>query len=293
MIRFCTEGAFGPSTKEAKQALQTAFDLLTPYCQDFFCKKGRGPLLLILGKQHHGKSSLLNHFKRCLSGQMDIPNEVEAAPPSDMETTIRTTCLSVPFGKHSFTFCDAPAFANMGPERKRDLNSLLWRTGSGFGRGDWSAWPNPPDAVIIVVSLLSFRDERDSLADYLKELQAVLKTQRTTNQSAVFPFVVALTHKDKFLEDSSNNGKDPLAELSKAERDLKSLANTEAVFTITNYTRSSWWAPEVTMSTFRMLSEATNLAKNRVKTSSEAAPGYCLWLVLFFLVLAFLAANGK
>jgi len=203
---------------------------------------------------------------------MDIPDEVESAPPSETETTHRTKPVKVDFRGHSLTFCDSPALSSMNPDRQADLNNWLWGMDANRARGDasWRCFANPPDAVIVVVSLMSWRDERDALKDYLKELQATLRHKHKTNSKAVFCFVVVLTHQDMFLEEEGNQGRDPLAQLEEAERQIKSMANTDSVFTLSNYKEDWWWQPLVTESTYRMLRAITHLASERTHTAAES-----------------------
>lgn len=242
-------------------------NLLRPACQDFDRARGRKQLrVLLVGKQHHGKSSFTNHLMRCSKQHMDIGDEVETGPPSEMETTVDMKPIPVQFEDFQYVICDTPAFSSLAGEKCEQLKTLLERANGGWRRGDATSaslcalMSSPPDAVIIVVSLQAWRDEHDELKEYLAKLQNILK--HATPNDIAFPYAVVATHKDVFLHEAGNAGQDPLQKMSEAIEDLKALANTSKVFPVTNYQDDSSWMEKNTETTVRLVRDLTKLAKH-------------------------------
>lgn len=226
--------------------------------------------VLLLGQQHHGKSSFVNHLMRYLGASMDIANVVESAPASEEETTLETAQLSFRFHHCNFLFMDCPAFSTMNADRRRDVECLLWSAHRGWRRGAQSGiFPNPPDVVVIVVSLMECEGHwSTNVRDYLRELQRILKNSCT---GIVFPFVVVATHKDVLLERAGNNHhRNPNDALHDAIESLKRIANSDNVYPVANYKETSWWSPSVNEATFRLLRQAAALASARNPTRGEA-----------------------
>merc|ERR1711879_1021585 len=93
--------------------------LLSPACKDFEDMKVRNEMRIILvGKQHHGKSSFTNHMMRCLQQKMDIADEVETGPQCEFETTVDTKPIKMTFqDTFHFVVYDTPAFSTLTLEK--------------------------------------------------------------------------------------------------------------------------------------------------------------------------------
>merc|ERR1712070_298857 len=122
---------------------------------------------------------------------------------------------------------------------------------------------------IVVVSLMRWKDERDSLEEYLEIIQRELK--HATRRQLSLPFIVVATHKDAFLQ--SCKKPNPREELTKAIDSLRKMANTDNVYPVTNYRDGSAWSPEVNDATFRMLRDVVTFAKNKAVNYSESRGG--------------------
>ena len=70
--------------------------------------------------------------------------------------------------------------------------------------------------------MISWRDEREELAEYLGILQRELKT--ATRNKKAFPFVMVATFLDLFMAECTQS--DPAKELEKALEDLKRMGST-------------------------------------------------------------------
>mmetsp|Transcript_42396 Transcript_42396/g.134720 ORF Transcript_42396/g.134720 Transcript_42396/m.134720 type:complete len:471 (-) Transcript_42396:112-1524(-) len=279
--------------------LKSLTAILWEGCWEFWAARQRNWVrLLLVGKQHHGKSSLLNHMVRCIKYQMDIGDEVETGPPSEMETTLDVKKIVVALCDFNFTLLDAPAFSVLDQVRRKQLQELLecaehgWRRGDATAAGLFPLLNNSPDAVVVVVSLQSWRDEHDELKEYLQGLQGILK--HATRNDVAFPFVVAATHTDAFMEEAGNAGQDPKHALDMAIRDLSALANTTKVYAITNYTDASTWTKRNMDATYRMLRDVTKLAKNaqtdKVHVSSNETLQIGIVVAVCFVFVAVIAA---
>jgi len=257
-----------PDSEEAKEQGKKARSLLLDSFDRFLEKVGRCPRVLIVGLLSQGKSSLCNHTVRCLKETLDIPDEAEAGPPKD--TTIYTELFRAECAecKRSFTFCDAPALPVVDADGKKDLQNWLWSMAARQKRKGWRrlfAWP--PDAVIIVVSLMKWLQERDALRDYLKELAELLR-------SSQYPYVLVLAHEDAFFEEVGSRCESPLQRRDEAMTDFKGMANTDYVFSWGNYKEGSWWQPATTESTFRMLRTLCSISMEKAKHRKEKANKY-------------------
>lgn len=238
-------------------------ELLRGSISNFRRVKGSTFRAAVVGPQHHGKSSLVNHLLRCLRQDTDIADEMEAAPAGPAETTVVVNTVTQSFEDLKFRLHDIPAIANFSGEHKQAFDALLMGnvpdgtrryrfTDLKFLKGD------PPHVVIIVVSLLHWRDQQEEMQAYLSEMQKRLKS--ASNDHLAFPYVVAATHRDVFLEECDNA--DPYEALGRALDGIRSSANTNSVFAVTNYQENSPCSPEVNEETYRLLRQALVLSQN-------------------------------
>mmetsp|Transcript_118393 Transcript_118393/g.295402 ORF Transcript_118393/g.295402 Transcript_118393/m.295402 type:complete len:436 (-) Transcript_118393:251-1558(-) len=286
----CTWEPYFESKVDAQTHVATLLKGLCPDFQEFAAKLQRPNInLVLIGGQHHGKSSFVNHLKRFCSSDTDIPDEMEVAPPSQFETTVETKTLDIGFVKHPqqrFHFCvtDVPAFsttADVATFREQLQGVLSGECGSGRRRQGFRVRPFAHssqgdaaqiDAVVLVVSLLQWRDSTDEMQVYLGNIQRELK--HATRDRIAMPFVVAATHRDTFLQECQADS--PHEELGLAVESLKAFCNTEYVFAIANYRRAAHMSKLVNCETRNLLSVAVKLAKNRIRVGpSERNCGPC------------------
>lgn len=223
----------------------------------------------VVGPQHHGKSSLVNHFVRCLKKTVDIADEMEAAPPSSAETTLETKSIPYFLDGFELRFIDTPAISNFNGPMGEAFDSLLRGSVPDTSRrsnfGDLAnRVGKPPNVAIAVISLLQWRDQKEEMQAYLNEMQKRFKS--ASDGDVVFPYVVAATHRDKFLEECQGS---PYADLESALEGIKSSANTNNVFALTSYKECSFMSSEVNDQTFRLLRSAVVIAKNRDTASHQ------------------------
>ena len=239
---------------------------------DFMKSKNDHPKILVLGPQHHGKSSFVNHAYRCLHADLDVSDQLDQAPAGPEEKTLATKSLQLDVSHSQVTFIDNPAFATMSDETQGKLQTLL---SSGhcdglrrqdMGRAEGSWFSRPPHAAIVVMSLCHWREEREEMASYLQKIAGVLKT--ASAGTVEFPYVVAATHCDEFLKDCQKE--DPRDELEKALEGIKRSASTSHVYAITNYMQGSMGSARNNKATFdlliQLLAKANheNTGKNRI-----------------------------
>merc|ERR1719310_2419829 len=110
---------------------------------------------------------------------MDVADEVATATQSAFETTLDVVKVDLDF-EHILTckMTDVPAFSTLQGPQLEQFRALLENADVGARRETMAArkWLiNPPDAVIVVVSLMRWKDERDSLEEYLEIIQRELK----------------------------------------------------------------------------------------------------------------------
>ena len=229
----------------------------------FVAAKGN-PQILVLGPQHHGKSSTVNHFYRCLKCDLSQNDQMCQAPAGVEEKTKATKNLQISFGSSSISFIDTMAFANMNDETAGQLKSLL-STGSKdgmrrnhLGQDEKSWFSKPPSAAILVMSLCHWRDQTDEMQKYVERMANIFK--HAAGGQVEFPYCVALTHRDKFLKECQEAK--PCFELKKMVEKIKQAASTEYVYSITNYKNDSSASARNNKATFDLLSQLLTLAKN-------------------------------
>ena len=234
----------------------------------FVAAKGN-PQILVLGPQHHGKSSAVNHFYRCLKCDLSQNDQMCQAPAGVEEKTKATKNLPISFGSSSISFIDTMAFANMNDETAGQLKSLL-STGSKdgmrrnhLGQDEKSWFSKPPSAAILVMSLCHWRDQTDEMQKYVEQMANIFK--HAAGGQVEFPYCVALTHRDKFLKECQEAK--PCFELKKMVEKIKQAASTDYVYSITNYQHDSPASARNNKATFDLLSQLLTLAKNE-KTAS-------------------------
>lgn len=234
----------------------------------FVAAKGN-PRILVLGPQHHGKSSAVNHFHRCLTCNLSQNDQMCQAPAGVEEKTMATKNLLNSFGTSSISFIDTMAFSNMNAETAGQLQTLLC-TGikdglrrNHLGQDQKSWFSKPPSAAILVMSLCHFRDQTDEMQTYLQ--QAVKVFKNAARGRVEFPYVLVLTHRDKFLKECGAN---PCTELKQTVEKIKEAASTEYVYSITNYQRDSSASARNNKATFDLLSQLLTLARNE-KTATR------------------------
>ena len=252
--------------EEAKKALEAwTRNFQGKYFAPFCDMRGENPKILVLGPQHHGKSSFVNHMNRCLLANLGLHDERDQAPAGVEEKTVATEALQIPMGSSPVTFIDTPAFATMNSESTRKLQTLLssgnfcGQRRSDLGHDESSLFKKPPHAAIVVISLCHWRDQMEEMKMYLMKIANEFKN---ASQSMVeFPYVIAATNCDEFLKDCQTEN--PKDELEKAVLGIKKFALTDHVYAITNYKRGSMASARNNEATFDLLSQLLTKAKHR------------------------------
>jgi len=293
------------SPEGVRESLRALNGALQEGLDEFACKKERSDInLMVFGSQHHGKSSLLNHLKRVLQGKLDRPDELASAPPNmNSETTHCTKPITVPFKKdcestnHNIILHDTPAFTNMNNMQDAVQTLLSRGVGGGTRRDEISKkatmWLNPPDAAIMVVSLMQWRADKDNIKKWMSHIQQEFKSNR--KGGVEFPFCVVATMRDEFLEECQ--AERPLKALKDALQEIKGEANTDTVCAVANYKEDSMWSDETNKETYRFLCDIVSLAKNTDTAKGVAEQrnfvlmvGLCLGVVLLAGIASHIAA---
>ena len=221
------------------------------------------PRFLLLGGQHHGKSSFANHLYRCFNCDLSLNDQMDVASAGAEEKTVETKSLSVPLNGIDVTFIDTPAFANMNDDAVGKLQTLI---STGFQDGarrrdlppDERSWfSKPPHGAIVVMSLIHWRDQTDEMKKYLEKMADVFKN--ASGGKVAFPYVVACTHRDVFLKECQEE--DPAKELRKAVEDIGKAALTEHVFPITSYKKKGSGSARNNEATLDLASQLFTKAK--------------------------------
>eukprot|EP00435_Cladocopium_sp_Y103_P048553 s2865_g14.t1 len=244
------------STEETTQDLnQRVAEFQTDFAR-FVVAKG-DPRIVVVGAQHHGKSSHINHLSRCLQCDLTLNDRMDQAPAGEEEKTVALKPIQIPVGSSHIELVDTPAFPHMDPETQGKLRTLL-STGvkDGSRRQDMieekqSSFSKPPHGAIVVVSLCHWRDQKTEMQGYLQKMAGVVKT--ASGGTVVFPYVVAVTFRDEFLKDCQKEN--PKRELESAIEGIKKCAMTDHVYPITNYKRKSFGSVHTNEATFDLLSQ--------------------------------------
>ena len=252
------------STEETQTRLRDGLDdLEKKELKAFTDVKGK-PMLLVLGMQHHGKSSFLNHLYRCLTRDLTLNDQMDVASAGADEKTLVTKSLTVSLKTSDVTFIDTPAFANMNTETAGRLRTLL-STGiqddtrrDDLNQNETSWFFKPPHGAIVVMSLCHWRDQTDEMQSYLEKMAKTFK--QASGGKVAFPYVVACTHRDVFLMECQNE--DPAKELQKAVDGIKKAALTDHVYSITNYKKDGVESVHNNKATFDLLSQLLTKAKH-------------------------------
>ena len=231
--------------------------------QSFREAKKQDPSILLLGGQHHGKSSLSNHLYRFLTKDLGVNDQMDVAPAGKEEKTVATKGLTVPVGSRCLKFIDTPAFANMNSQTIEKLKVLLSKGIQDGTRRDslpseWSFFQKPPHGAIVVMSLCHWRDQTSEMQSYLQKMAETF--QNASSGTVAFPYVVACTHRDVFLEDCQKD--DPAEELENAVKQIKTAANAEHVHIISSYKKGSAGSARNNQATYDLLSELLTKAKH-------------------------------
>ncbi|CAE7287555.1 unnamed protein product [Symbiodinium sp. CCMP2592] len=216
--------------------------------------------VVIVGGQHHGKSSFINHVHRCWNNDLTANDQMESAPAGMAENTQEISVLDL---DERLSLIDTPAIPNMGSEMADAFRSLLKAAQSPgtrrrqLAQGTFmDSFRRPPHAAIVVMSLCHWRDQQEEMQGYLRAMAKELKN--ASDGRVTFPFVVAATHRDEFLRDSKASR--PHEELNKVLDAMKKAANTAHVFAVRSYHKGSSSSAAVNKETFDLLSQLVTLA---------------------------------
>ena len=243
------------SAEATLRDLQQRCDDLEKMLAPFLVQKGKCEILVV-GPQHHGKSSHGNHLDRVLNVDLNRFDRFDQAPAGADERTMATKYLKVAISSSEMTFIDFPAFSAMNDQTTRQLTSALsghipegtrreqlWQISTLFGK--------PAEAAIVTVSLIHWRDQLHEMQLYLQKMAEVFKN--ASWGTVEFPYVVVATHRDEFLKQCQ--GEDPMKALTKAKNGIKKWALTDHVYAITNYKRGSMGSAANNQETFEMLAQ--------------------------------------
>lgn len=231
--------------------------------QNFWNVKKQEATILLLGGQHHGKSSFANHLYRFLTKDLAVNDQMAVAPAGKAEKTVATKDLKVPVGSRRFVFIDTPAFANMNNQTIEKLKVLLSKGIKDGTRRDSlpsesSLFRKPPHGAIVVMSLCHWRDQTSEMQSYLQKMAETF--QNASHGQVDFPYVVACTHRDVFLEDCQKH--DPAEELENVVQQIRTAAQTQHVHTISNYQKGGAGSVRNNKATADLLSELLTLAEH-------------------------------
>ena len=247
---------------DTEKDLKEKMPKLKSELKDFVAVRGK-PRFLLLGGQHHGKSSFANHLYRCFNCDLSLNDQMDVASAGAEEKTVETKSLSLPLNGRDVTFIDTPAFANMNDDAVGKLQTLI---STGFQDGarrrdlppDERSWfSKPPHGAIVVMSLIHWRDQTDEMKKYLEKMADVFKN--ASGGKVAFPYVVACTHRDVFLKECQKE--DPAKELRKAVEDIGKAALTEHVFPITSYKKKGSGSARNNEATLDLASQLFTKAK--------------------------------
>ena len=247
---------------DTEKDLKEKMPKLKSELKDFVAVRGK-PRFLLLGGQHHGKSSFANHLYRCFNCDLSLNDQMDVASAGAEEKTVETKSLSLPLNGRDVTFIDTPAFANMNDDAVGKLQTLI---STGFQDGarrrdlppDERSWfSKPPHGAIVVMLLIHWRDQTDEMKKYLEKMADVFKN--ASGGKVAFPYVVACTHRDVFLKECQKE--DPAKELRKAVEDIGKAALTEHVFPITSYKKKGSGSARNNEATLDLASQLFTKAK--------------------------------
>ena len=213
--------------------------------------------ILVLGQQHHGKSSFINHLFRVLKKDLKANDQMNTARGGPAENTREIQKCDVA----ELSFLDTPAIPNMSSESVEAIRALLaGYIPEGKRRKDCanskSSFSAPPDAAILVMSLCHWRDQPEEMQSYMVSMAKELK--EASEGQVTFPYVVAATHRDEFLRSCA--AQKPHEELKAALTDMKKAANTDYVFALSSYKQDSKGSAAINEQTFKLLSQLVTLA---------------------------------
>ena len=215
------------------------------------------PRILVVAAQHHGKSSYVNHWFRCFSGDLRLNDQMDVAPAGKEEKTMSVKSVEIPVGSSHMVLVDTPAFPSMNDEMKEKFKILLSNgVEDGVRRQDLvpekqNSSRKPPHGAIIVVSLCHWRDQQEEMQVYLQKMAEAFKN--ASSGQVAFPYVVAVTFRDEFLKDCQKEI--PREELEKAVAGIKTAALTDHVYSITNYKQGALGSARNNKETFDLLSQ--------------------------------------
>ena len=278
------------SKEETTKDLEARVATFEKKLADFVVLKGV-PHILVVGMQHHGKSSHINHLSRCLQCDLTLNDHMDQAPGEE-EKTIATKSINVPVASSHMVLIDTPAFPNMNDDMQGKLRTLLSGVKDGTRRRDLypdkqSYFSKPPHAAIVLMSLCHWRDETPEMQKYLERLAQTVKT--ASGGTVVFPYVVVVTFCDEFLKDCQKE--DPKEELESALEGIKKAALTDHVFPVTNYQQNTYGSARNNEATFKMLSQLLEKAM-REDTTTPTSPSNMLAVTLLIgLVSIFVRAR--
>eukprot|EP00438_Fugacium_kawagutii_P013201 Skav224755 [mRNA] locus=scaffold4210:25644:28742:- [translate_table: standard] len=256
-----------------------------------FLEAKQKPTFLIVGGQHHGKSSFANHLHRCSQCDLSLPDPLDVAPAGQAEKTVDTKQLPVRFNGSNVSFIDTPAFSNMSEEAAGKLSTLC-STGIQDGRRrdelpqDERSWFwNPPHGAIVVMSLCHWRDQTDEMQSYLAKMAEAFKN--ASGGKVAFPYVVACTHRDVFLRDCQKT--DPAFEVKKAVEAIQKAALTEHVYSVNSYKKDGLGSARNNKATFDLLSQLLTKAKH--ENTARVQQENCSWILwkMSYLIVVVLA----
>ena len=186
-------------------------------------------------------------------------------------------------------FIDTPAFASMNAATMGKLHTLL-STGIKDGTrrealppAERSLFNKPPHGAIVVISLCHWRDQPQEMQAYLEHMAEAFKN--ASGGSVAFPYVVAATHRDSFLQDCQKE--DPAKELQNAVEDIKKAALTDHVYTITSYKRESFGSARNNKATGDLLSQLLTKAKleNTGKVQDQTTHNAIIFIIMAVVAL--------
>ena len=144
----------GLSADDGKADLEKHMRDLSVELDVFRQARGRQLCALVVGPNHHGKSSFINHVYRCCATNLEVNDQLDTAPAGSAENTQETLTVRM----KGLSLVDTPALPNMSTDAVEALQALLaGAVDDGARRRDFAKrqcyFQEPPHAAILLLTL--------------------------------------------------------------------------------------------------------------------------------------------
>ena len=145
------------SVEEGRADLEKRVAQLSVELDAFGKARGRQMCVLVVGPNHHGKSSFINHVYRCFAKNLEVNDQLDTAPAGSAENTQETLTVNM----DGLCLIDTPALPNMSTDAVDALQALLaGAVSDGARRRDFTKrqcyFQEPPHAAILLLTYAYF-----------------------------------------------------------------------------------------------------------------------------------------